>query len=282
MKNNFVRFSRFVFPVFYNEYVELHHTQWGTSSRITYKEYRELASYAQFRTLQSEHQKWFEAQTLVGVGCDLPVKLQSESITKGALSLAYHRWYWEHETETQRDYRWLGQVAVKMPTDLFFYQELIYSHKASRILEVGYGRGGSLFFIHTILRLLNRSSSLVGIDIQATPLGSFGSENLPHLIHGDARDTETLEKAKSICPEYDLVILDLGGIDHLSLELLPMWAQLIAPKGFIVVEDLWTDSDQNQVIHAIDTFLINNRQFGLYIEANRHPFLKGIVLRRFE
>jgi cephalosporin hydroxylase len=280
LKNDLVRFSRFVCPVLYDEYVELHHINFGTCSRITHDDYKAFTSYAHFRPLQPAHQKWYEAQILVKAECDLPVKEQSKPSTEGALALAYHHWYWQYEIETQRDYRWLGQVAVKMPTDLFFYQELIYSQKQSRILEVGYGRGGSLYFIHTILRLLNRKGTLVGVDFQVTPVEGFDSGSQPWLVHGDAKDTQTLEKAKTICAEYDLVILDLGGRDHLSLELLPMWAQLIAPNGVIVVEDLWSDSDHSSVIQVLDTFLLQNRQFGLHLEANRYPFLKGIALRR--
>lgn len=282
MKNDYVRFSRFVFPVIYDEYVELHHTHLGTSSRITHEEYKAFTSYAQFTPLQLAHHKWYEAQILVRAVCDLPLEKKSKPSTEGTLALAYHRWYWRHEVETQRDYRWLGQVAVKMPTDLFFYQELIYSQKQSRILEVGYGRGGALYFIHTILRLLNRRGSLVGVDLQTMPIEGFDSESQPKIVHGDARDIETLERVRSICAEYDLVILDLGGCDHLSLELLPMWAQLIAPNGVIVVEDLWVDIDQRTVIRAIDTFLMQNRQFGLYLEANRYPFLKGIALQKIK
>lgn len=282
MKNPPVRFSRFVYPVLYDECVELHHVHLRTCLRITYEDYWAFASYAQFRPLQPTHEEWFEAQLLVKAECDLPVIKQTKPLTEGTLSLAYHRWYWQHEIETQRDYRWLGQVAVKMPMDLFFYQELIYSQKRSRILEVGYGRGGGLYFIDTVLRLLNRKGSLVGVDLQPAPIEGFNSENQAVLVHGDARDTETLEKAKAICPEYDLVILDLGGLDNLSLELLPMWAQLVAPSGVIVVEDLWADVDQRPVIRALDMFLVKNRQFGLYLEANRYPFLKGIVLQRVE
>lgn len=282
MNNDPVRFSRFVCPVLYDDYVELHHTHLGTCTRISHADYREFVSYAQFRQLQPAQQKWYEAQILVKAACDLPGKEHSKPLTEGALALTYHRWYWQHEIETQRDYRWLGQVAVKMPMDLFFYQELICSQKQSRILEVGYGRGGSLYFIHTILSLLNRKGALVGVDLLATPAEVFDSENKPRLVHGDARDAETLGKAKAICSEYDLVILDLGGRDHLSLDVLPMWAQLVAPNGVIVVEDLWADFDQRPVIRALDTFLMQNRQFGLYLEANRYPFLKGVVLQRIE
>lgn len=267
-------------PVIYNEYVEIHHEHLETNYHITHDDYRELVSYVHFKPLQPTHYKWFKDHILVRPECDFPAQEQNIFLTESTLAQAYHHWYWKHEVETQREYRWLGQVAVKMPTDLFFYQELIYSQKHSRILEVGYGRGGGLYFIHTILRLLNRRGSLVGVDLNATPVEGFDKKSQPFLIHGDARDPETLKKVRSICAEYDLVILDLGGCDHLSLELLPMWAQLTAPNGVIVVEDVWADSDQRSVIQTIDTFLLKNRQFGIYLEANRHPFLKGIALQR--
>jgi cephalosporin hydroxylase len=280
LQNDPVRLSRFVCPVPYDTYVELHHAHLGTCLRIKHEDYADFMAYAQFRPLQPEHQQWYEAQMLVKPACDLPATEQSQSSNEGALNQAYQRWYWQHEIETQRDYRWLGQVAVKMPMDLFFYQELIHEQNQSRILEVGYGRGGGLYFFHTIQRLLNRSATLVGVDLHATVIQGFEREAQPHLVHGDAREIETLGKARTLCAEYDLVVLDLGGCDYLSLELLPMWSQLVAPRGVIVVEDLWADLDQRPVIQMLDAFLLENRAFGLYLEANRYPFLKGIVLQR--
>lgn len=266
----------------YDGYVELHHIHLGTCMCITHDEYAEFVTYAGFKQLEQRHKKWYENRIIVGVDEDLFWENQSNVFTEASLASAYHRWYWQHEIETQREYRWLGKVPVKMPMDLFFYQELIYSQSQSRIIEVGYGRGGGLYFIHTIMRLLNRKGTLVGIDYQALPAEEFDHHYEPCLIQGDARDICTLEKVKNICPEYDLLILDLGGCENLSLQLLPMWSQLIAPGGFIIVEDVWADADQRPVIQVLDTFLIQNRHFGLYLQANRYPFLKGIVLQRLE
>ena len=67
--------------------------------------------------------------------------------SEAGIAKAYHRWYWQHEVETEREYRWLGKVAVKMPTDLFFYQEVLSELSRRHILELGYGKGWCVAFL---------------------------------------------------------------------------------------------------------------------------------------
>jgi len=275
-----VRLSRFVCFVPYESYVEVHHGARNTCQRIPHAEHQELLAYTGFTLLQTEHRKWLQASVLVGAGMDHRQHHGLMENSEAELAHSYQQWYWQHEIESQREYRWLGQVAVKMPMDLFFYQELIFSEGTQRILELGYGKGGGLYFFHSIQRLLKINGLLVGVDKKEQCLADKFSDQRPQLIHGDASSPETLKAVKQLCAEFDLIVIDIGGMEHLSLQVLSMWSQILAVRGIIVVEDTWGEGDKVSVTQNLDNFLLSHPQFALYQPASRYPLLKGVALTR--
>lgn len=277
MHDDPVRLSRYICFVIYDNYVEVHHSARDSCQRVSNKTHSELCTYGGFTSLQEIHLVWLVNGTLVRPGCDHFEFHQGKEDSEADLARHYHQWYWQHEIESQREYRWFGQVAVKMPMDLFFYQELIHERQTSTILELGYGKGGALHFFSSILRLIGRGF-IVGVDLKPCKSEITNIDPLPMLVHGDANDQETLEQVAKYSPTYDLIIIDLGGKIHVSLDVLPMWAKLLSVGGVIVIEDLWNDNNEASVTRKIDNFLCNHRNFGIYQAASRYPFLKGAVL----
>ncbi|HDX8353120.1 TPA: hypothetical protein RQM97_001069 [Aeromonas dhakensis] len=281
MIGSVLRLSRFIVFVDYADFVEVQHAARGARYRIDRATYEELLGYARFRSASLTIAQWVERGVLVAPFTDT---LLSEGATPGseaALATDYHRWYWRHEIESERDYRWFGEVVLKMPSDLFYLQELLTGMHVQRVLELGKGRGGGAWFLSSILQMQGRGL-VVSLDID--PLassidGARWTEVEQHDCVGDAMNRETIDRVRRICPAFELIIIDLGGDPQRNLRALRLWADLLAGCGTVVIEDLW-GSDDIGVIRELDRFLLDNRQFSLCPLALRHPLLKGIGLRK--
>ena len=272
-----VRLSRYICFVPYDDYIELQHTARNTCYQIDSETFHRLRCFSNFKILTADLKIWFDYGILVGLYFDTFEQHKGKEESEAGIAKAYHRWYWQHEVETEREYRWLGKVAVKMPTDLFFYQEVLSELSRRHILELGYGKGGALHFFNSILSLLG-GGLIAGVDKEARVSNIDTPPNLPvHLIHGDALCYKTVSKAKNISQNYDLIILDLGP-SHINYQALTLWIPLLAPNGVLVIEDIWHIDDEYLINKTIDLILLDNPQLSFYEPARRYPFLKGIVL----
>jgi cephalosporin hydroxylase len=174
-----------------------------------------------------------------------------------------------------------------MPADLFLYQELMVAHDVRAVLEIGHGDGGGLWFFASILSFLG-GGDVVGVDLN-------GIDGLPGLdstrgvnsrtVKGDAHDHKTLDAVRQLRPQgFGLVVLDADPRPAGKLRLLSQWADLVAPGGFIVLEDVGSPAcgAEGGLVEGIDRFLLERSDFGILPEAARVPTLKarGAVLRR--
>jgi len=128
-----------------------------------------------------------------------------------------------------------------MPSDLFFYQELIAAHRIDGVLEIGYGDGGGLWFFATVLALLD-GGLVVGVDRDhAGSLPPFErlAQVRVELFHGDAHAAATVEAARAPRPQgYGLVVVDADPLPEGKVALLQRWASAVAPGGYLVIEDV--------------------------------------------
>jgi cephalosporin hydroxylase len=61
---------------------------------------------------------------------------------------------------------WLGNLVQKCPTDLWIYQEIIFSTKPDLIIETGSGYGGGTLFLANMLDIIGSSNGkVISIDI---------------------------------------------------------------------------------------------------------------------
>lgn len=276
-----LRLSRFIVFVDYVDFVEVQHAARGARYRIDRATYEELLGYARFRPASLAVAQWVERGVLVAPFTDTLLPEGAIPGSETALAADYHRWYWRHEIESERDYRWFGEVVLKMPSDLFYLQELLTGMHVQRVLELGKGRGGGAWFLSSILQMQGRGL-VVSLDID--PLasaidGARWTEVEQHDCVGDAMNRETIDRVRGICSTFELIVIDLGGDPQRNLRALRLWADLLADGGTVVIEDLW-GSDDIGAIRELDRFLLDNRQFSLCPLALRHPLLKGIGLRK--
>jgi cephalosporin hydroxylase len=284
-----VRLSSHVLLVDYGADVEVQHTIRGTTARIPRAVYKDLLRHRGFAEPEAHLMPWVEAGVLVHPFEDTPEAHGGlRPGTEGYLARMYQDWYWHHEVEAEREYHWLGHGVVKMPSDLFFYQELLTDRGLHDVLEIGYGAGGGLWFFASTLALW-KGGLVVGVDrdpsVSLPPFRRFDLVQV-ELVQGCAHDPSTLEGVRALAPEgFGLVVLDADPTPEGKLALLERWSTLVRPGGYLILEDV--DSPKcreagNLVPYGVDRFLLQHRNFGSPLEAARHPLLKArsAVLQR--
>lgn len=275
-----LRLSRYVIFVDYDAEVEIQHTVRGTTTRVERAVYDSLLEYRGFRPGTEDVVRWIDDGVLVPPFLDTVehhggLRPRSEA----ALAQDHEEWYWAREVEAERSYRWLGQSIVKMPCDLVLYQELIAEHRLESVLEIGYGGGGSLWFFASILT--HSGGAVVGVDREVCtslpPFARFRDVRVD-LVHGCAHDVATVGAVRPLLPTgFGLVVIDADPRPDAKLALLERWAPLVAPGGFLVLEDVGSPECVAAALtpRGIDRFLLAHREFGLAIEASRMPFIKA-------
>ncbi|WP_304525727.1 CmcI family methyltransferase [Halomonas sp. I5-271120] len=276
-----LRLSRFAVFVDYGDFIEVQHAVRRERHCVDRATYEYLREFLGFSSAPPGFAQWVELGVLVEPFTDTLAGHGPASGSEAALAADYQRWYWRHEIETERDYCWLGEVVVKMPSDLFYLQELLMGAAGRRVLELGRGRGGGVWFLSSVLHLLGGGLVVsVDTDPQEPAIdGSCWSAVGQHMLIGDALSQETLTSVCEITRTFDVIVIDLGGDLRRNLAALGAWVEFVSKGGTVVIEDLWGHDDE-EALQAIDEFLLEHRNFGLCEYAVRHPLLKGIGLRR--
>lgn len=278
-----VRLSSWVYFVNYNGGITcIHHVLTGEEWLLSLEDSRRLMSFVRFQPATDRDERWIRGKVLVEPGED-PLVPAQHNTPEAALNTQWTNWYWRTEPDAEREYRWLGEPVVKMPSDLFFYQELMHSIGAKSVLEIGYGHGGSLWFFGHILQATG-GGYVVGVDNNpAEKLPPFHRlESVRFLLDdGDAMDEETRKAVSRTrpCP-FDLVVIDTGQPVLEKLELLRAWSPLVSPKGVIVLEDVTAPEFvelEEQVSLELDRFLLDHPKFGIIPGARR--FAVGKTMR---
>ncbi|MEN2991427.1 CmcI family methyltransferase [Tistrella sp. BH-R2-4] len=195
-------------------------------------------------------------------------------IIRDFLRLTFRRF-----TETGDTYRshWLGVPAIKYPTDLMMYQELIVRRRPDLIVETGTHRGGSALFLATICELIGHGA-VISIDIGNTPDKQLPQHPRLRFVGGSSTDPDIVAMVHARAAELGqsrddgavaevMVILDS---DHRLLhvfEELETYAPLIRPGGYIIAEDTHVNGRPNWPEYgpgpgeAVALFLTRHREF---------------------
>lgn len=177
---------------------------------------------------------------------------------------------------------WLGIPIIQMPADIMVTQEIIFQSKPDVIIETGVARGGSLIFYASMLHLIKKKFSVVGIDVNIKPhnkkavLNNKLSENI-YLIEGSSTDKKVLKKVeKLVRNRKTLVILDSDHSKEHVLNECNQYSRFVKKNGYLVVADTLlgrlnpkqTPKKRSQILFkgneplaAVNEFLKNNRRF---------------------
>jgi cephalosporin hydroxylase len=148
----------------------------------------------------------------------------------------FHRLFYRSGVDTWSNTSWLGTAAQKCAFDLWVYQEILHELRPAVIVECGTAEGGSAFFLASICDLLDHGS-VITIDIEEYP------ERPEHpritYLHGSSTDAEVFRQVEQLVGgrEPVLVILDSNHERDHVLDELRLYAGLVSPRSYLIVED---------------------------------------------
>jgi cephalosporin hydroxylase len=176
---------------------------------------------------------------------------------------------------TWSDTFYMGVRLLKSPTDLWVYQEILHQTRPDLVIETGTAWSGSALHLAHLCELLGRGR-VVSVDIDPKPdlprhervTYLTGSSTAPEIVGQMTREAE----GKRV-----MVILDSDHSARHVLEELRLYAPLVSPGCYLIVED--TNVNNRPVLpehgpgpwEAVAEFLKTSRSFE--IDRSREKFL---------
>ena len=187
----------------------------------------------------------------------------------------FHRLYYNSGSRTWSDTYWLGTPAQKCPLDLWIYQELLHELRPAVIVETGTAAGGSALFLASICDLLGHGS-IVTVDVAPKPKRPT-HERITYLT-GSSTAPEIRKQVEELVGDSApvLVILDSNHERDHVLEELRIYAPLVTPGSFVIVEDTNVNGHPVSSDHgpgpmeAVDEFLRSSDEFS--VDRRREKF----------
>jgi cephalosporin hydroxylase len=149
----------------------------------------------------------------------------------------YFRWYYDLGVWKQQHYR--GVRILKVPTDLWNYQEIFTEYAVEWVVETGTAHGGSALFFADLLELSGARGKVITIDVSHGALQVLSHPRIEFLLGSSASD-EIAARVAQIVPAQRgplFMILDSDhSKDHVLREL-ELFAPLLRSGDYLVVED---------------------------------------------
>lgn len=151
-----------------------------------------------------------------------------------------------HDLDVWKSMWFLGIPIQKNPCDLWMMQQIIYETKPDVIVETGTFRGGSaLFFAQALQGLGLADSRVVTVDIEdvCSEAATWPVwQKHVQFLHGSSLDAKVVQQIRQACRgKRVMVVLDsVHEKDHVLKEL-ELYASLVSPGSYLIVED--TNSD---------------------------------------
>ena len=207
-----------------------------------------------------------------------PVLTEAEIQIIADFTRLYFR-HWSHDKMGGRgslSIGWLGYMTQKCPTDLWTIQEIIVETQPDFIVECGTCLGGSGLFFAMVCDLLGRGQvvSIDSVDRQGRPIHA----RLDY-VTGSSSDAGVFAAVAARIPPLSrvMVILDSDhSASHVAAEL-DLWADLVTPGCYLVVEDTAVNGHPIAPdfgpgpMEALDAFL--SRRTDFKIDNSRERFL---------
>jgi cephalosporin hydroxylase len=150
---------------------------------------------------------------------------------------AYVRWF--HEANVWKNMQWHGVRTLKLPSDIWNYQEIIFEHGIEHVVETGTRHGGSALFFAETLAARGSRGLVVSIDIDAESRQIAAHDRIRFLI-GDSAAPAMVAQALALLPAARGALFLILDSDHRRehvLRELRAWVPLLRAGDYLVVED---------------------------------------------
>jgi cephalosporin hydroxylase len=150
---------------------------------------------------------------------------------------AYFRWYYEQGIWKTMHYR--GVRTLKVPSDLWNYQEIIAERKVDWVVETGTRHGGSALFFADLLQLNGARGKVISVDVDPAANMVHGDSRIEFLI-GDSGAPEMAAAIGARLPADRGALFMILDSDHAKphvLRELNALCPLLRKGDYLVVED---------------------------------------------
>jgi len=153
-------------------------------------------------------------------------------------TLAYLKWY--HETNIWKKVAYRGVRTLKLPSDMWNYQEIIYSHNVDWVIETGSRHGGSAIFFADLLRNMGRAGKVFSVDYAPALDPRAQADADVQFITGDSADPAIIDRVMAQIPDERRNIFLILDSDHSARHVkreLDAWIPRLRSGDYVVVED---------------------------------------------
>lgn len=171
---------------------------------------------------------------------------------------------------------WLGVSSLKLPTDMWIYQEILHEIKPDLIIETGTMHGGSALFLATLCDI-NKKGLVISIDINKKD--SFPQHERIKFLTGSSIDDNIINQLKEHVDNSKrvIVILDSDHSKNHVLKELEIYSKFVSKNSYLIVED--TAINGHPILpdfgegpwEAVEEFLKTHSNF--VIDKNKEKFL---------
>jgi cephalosporin hydroxylase len=149
----------------------------------------------------------------------------------------YFRWFYDQGVWKRMHYR--GVRILKVPSDLWNYQEIFSEHRVEWVLETGTRHGGSALYFADLLQLNGAPGRVISIDVDRDS-NMLGAHPKIDFLLGDSASQSTVDRVRRILPERRGVLFAILDSDHSKshvLRELEAFVPLLSKGDYLVVED---------------------------------------------
>ena len=189
-----------------------------------------------------------------------------------------------HEFEVWRSMWFQGVEIIKNPLDLWMAQQIIYEVRPDYVIETGTLKGGSaLYWAHTLQGMGLHSSRVLTVDLldhlSEAPKNPLWDDYVEFFL-GSSTSEEVVSKiAEKVHGKTTLIFLDSDHRAHHVRRELELYAPLVSPGSYIVVEDTHIDALGTQPgidagpMAAIEEFLASETGKDFERDLTREAFV---------
>lgn len=199
---------------------------------------------------------------------------------RSALSLplhAYIRYMLSHEF--RETVSWMGVPTLKIISDLWVYQEIIYRTKPDLIVEIGSYFGGSTLFFAHMLELIG-AGEVVSIDRSHD---KFMADH-PRIrkITGDSADPEILSQIKGLANGKSTMIVHDADHTYSAVKRdIASYAPLVSVGHYLIIEDGIVDIFNSERCVLWDDNEGPLRAIAEFLEEQEGRFIRDMGAERF-
>lgn len=153
-------------------------------------------------------------------------------------ALAYLKWY--HETNVWKRVAYRGVRTLKLPSDMWSYQEILFQHGVEWVIETGSRHGGSALFFADLLRNAGSRGRVFSIDYAPQLDARAAADPGITFLRGDSADPAIVDHVMGAIPAERGPIFLILDSDHAAAHVrreLDIWVPRLRTGDYLVVED---------------------------------------------